>query len=62
MLFRGCLKSKYTGLNIKIGIVQKAYEQPGWYFAKMILQLGDHFGKKTAWSLLYFLNYAYFDI
>ena len=22
----------------------------------------NHFGERTAWSLLYFLNYAYFDI
>ena len=28
----------------------------------MILQSGDHFGKRTAWSLIYYLNYAYFDI
>ena len=28
----------------------------------MILQLGDHFGKRTGWSLKYFLNYAYYDI
>ena len=26
------------------------------------MSLENHFGKKTAWSLLYFLNYAYFDI
>ena len=32
------------------------------YFSKMIRSLGDHFGKRTAWSLIYFLNYAYFDI
>ena len=49
-------------MNIKIGIVQKVYEGPGWYFAIMILQSGDHFGKRTAWSLIYYLNYAYFDI
>ena len=26
----------------------------------MILPWGDHFGKRTVWSLIYFLNYAYF--
>ena len=25
----------------------------------MILPLGNHFGKRIAWSLIYFLNYAY---
>ena len=28
----------------------------------MIVQLGNHFGKRTASSLLYFLSYVYFDI
>ena len=28
----------------------------------MIVQSGNHFGKRTASSLLYFLTYAYFDI
>ena len=28
----------------------------------MIPQGVHHFGKRIAWSLLYFLNYAYFDI
>ena len=23
--------------------------------------MGDHFGKRTAWLLIYFLNYAYYD-
>ena len=27
-----------------------------------ILQSGDHFGETTAWSLIYFLNYACLDI
>ena len=35
----------WTGLNMKIGIVQKVYEWPSWYFAKMILQSGYDFGK-----------------
>ena len=29
---------------------------------EMILPLENHFGKITAWSLIYFLNYAYYDI
>ena len=28
----------------------------------MTPSLDNHFGKRTAWSLLHFLNYAYFDI
>jgi len=31
-----CIKFA-TGLNIIIAIVQKVYEWPGWYFAKLIL-------------------------
>ena len=31
-------------------------------FFIMILQWEDLFGKRTAWSLINFLNYAYFDI
>ena len=31
-------------------------------FAKMIPRLKNHFGKIPAWSLIYFLNYACFDI
>ena len=59
---RGCLIIIWTGLNIKINIVQKVYEWSSCRFAKMMLWLEDHFGKKPAWSLIYFLNYAYFDI
>ena len=57
-----CLIIIWTGLNIKIGIIQKLYEWPSWYFPKMILLMGNHFGKRTAWSLIYFLSYAYFDV
>ena len=28
----------------------------------MILSSGDHFDKRTAWSLIYFLKYAYLNI
>ena len=28
----------------------------------MIISLGDHFDKKTAWSLIYLMNYVDFDI
>ena len=37
-----CIKF-VTGLNIIIGIVQKVYQWPGCYFAKMILQWENHF-------------------
>ena len=59
---RGCFPKFANGLNIKIGIVQKVYEWPSCPFVKMIPWLENHFGKRTAWSLLYFLNYAYFNM
>ena len=59
---RGCPMIIWTGLNIKIGIVQKVYEWSSCPFAKMISRLENHYGKIPAWSLIYFLNYAYFDI
>ena len=31
-------------------------------FVKMIHSSGDHFGKRTEWSLIYFLIYAYLNI
>ena len=43
-------------LNIIIGMVQKFYEWSSCPFAKMMYWLGDQFGKRTAWSLIYFLN------
>ena len=42
----------------KIAIDQKVYEWPACSFAKMIHSWGNHFDKRAAWSLLYFLNYA----
>ena len=33
-------------------LVQKVYEWPGCCFAKMILQWGDNFFKRRAWSLI----------
>ena len=59
---RGCPIIIWTGLNIKIGIVQKVYERSICPFFKMIPQLENHFGKKPVWSLIYFLKCAYFDI
>ena len=56
--FRGCPIIIWTGVNIKIDIVQKAYEWWNCPFAKMIPRLEKHFGKLPAWSLIYFLNYA----
>ena len=32
-------------------VVQKVYEWPGCYFAKMILWWGNHFGQRTAWTM-----------
>ena len=60
--YRGCSIFIWTGLNIKIGIVQKVYEWSNCPFAKMIFPWGDHFGKRTALLLIYFLNYAYLAI
>ena len=59
---RGCFPKFVNGLNIKIGIFQKVYEWPSCPFVKMIPWWENHFGKRTAWSLIYFLNYAYFDM
>ena len=59
---RGWSPKFATGLNVMIGIDQKLSERPDCSFAKMMYYQGDHFGKRTAWSLLYFLNYAYYDI
>ena len=53
-LSRGCLIIIWTGLDIKIGIVQKVYEWSSCPFAKMIPRLENHFGKILAWSLIYF--------
>ena len=62
LLYRGCPIIIWTGLIIKIGIVQKYMSDKAILFAKMIPRLDNHFGKILAWSLKYFLNYAYFDI
>ena len=51
-----------TGLNIKIVLDNKLYEWPGWYFAKKIPTVYDHFGKISGWSLIYFLNYDFLNI
>ena len=59
---RGWSPKFATGLNIIIDIVQKVKEWPSCPFAKMISQWAHHFGKRTASSLLYFLNYFYYDI
>ena len=62
---RGCLKIIWTGLNIKIGIVQKVYVtviKLSFCQNDPQLRLEKNFGKITAWSLIYFLRYAYFDV
>ena len=51
-----------TGPNIIIGIVQKVLGGPSCSFVKMMYSYRNHFGTRTAWSLSYFLNYAYYDI
>ena len=59
---RGWGEKKYTGPNFWIGIVQKVYEWSNCPFAKMIPPWEKVFGKRTAWSLIYFLNYDYSEI
>ena len=59
---RGWFPKFAPGLDIKIGIVQRVYELSSGPFAKKIPQLKNHFEKRTVCSLIYFLNYAYFDI
>ena len=48
-----CIKFA-TGLNTKIDIIQKVNKWLRCSFAKMILPWGDHFGKKTVWTLILF--------
>ena len=55
MTSKGWFDEFETGLNIIIAIVQKVTKP-------FFCQNGDHFGQRTAWSLLYFLNYGYYDI
>ena len=38
------------------------YVWSSFLFAKLILGPENHFGKKTAWSLIYLLIYAYLNI
>jgi hypothetical protein len=42
--------------------IQKVLKWPSCHFAKIIPSWDNHFGKRTAWSLIYFLNYAYLEI
>ena len=51
-----------TGLNIIKGIVQNVYEWSSCPFPNMIPQWENHLGKRTAWSLIYFLNYLHMPI
>ena len=51
-----------TGLSVIIAIDQKIYEWQDCSFARIVYSKAGHFGKMTAWLLLYFLNYAYYDI
>ena len=45
-----------------LGIVQKVYERPSCPFAKVIPTWLNHFGKRTDWTLINFLIYAYLNI
>ena len=54
-VFLGHNDSVEWGLTV-VGIDQKIYKWPDYSFAKMMYFQGDHFGKRTAWLLLYFLN------
>ena len=47
---RGWSLNIRTNLNIQTSIAQKLgiYKWTGWYFAKLIIIIGDHFGKRTA--------------
>ena len=47
-IYRGWFPKFATVLHTIIGKIQKLYEWPGCYFAKMILPWGDHFDKRTA--------------
>ena len=53
-----CFKKIWTHPSGVISHSSKVYEWSSCLFAKMILPLGDHFGKRTAWSLIYFLSYG----
>ena len=46
-----------TELNVIIGCSSKSI-----WVTKMILPWGDYFGKRTVWSLEYFLSHVYFYI
>ena len=61
-MLEGDASNLRLGLISKVGKVQKVCEWSSCPFAKMIPPLVNHFGIKTAWLLIYFLNYAYFDI
>ena len=55
---RGWSPKFANGLNMIIGCSSKIIWVIRLLFAKMILLWGDHFGKRTVWSLIYFLNYS----
>ena len=51
-----------TGLNNKIGIIQKVCKRSSCPFDKTIPKFENHFGKRTNWSPLHSLNYVYFGM
>ena len=60
--YRDCCIKFATGINIKIRISQKVYAWSSCSFAKMTVSWEDHFGKITAWSLIYVLSFACYHI
>ena len=56
---RGWCPKFATGLDIINRHSPKVIKVIKLSFCKMILKWEDHFGKRTVWSLLYFLNYDY---
>ena len=67
-------KEKCVGTSSQLFIVEGKQKKALWAkflnrhklpscpFAKMIPPIGNHFDKRTAWSLIYFLNHAYLEI
>jgi hypothetical protein len=45
----------------KLALIKKCMSEQAVLLPKLF-SLGNHFGKRTAWSLLQFLSYAYSDI
>ena len=57
-----CCPKFVTGPNMRHRHSSKSIRVPSCPFAKVIPPLVNHFGKRTAWSLKYFLIYVYLNI